>query len=88
MKNLGRILWWDEKLKRGAIESSDGREFLFDGSCLVSKISRKAVGKIVQFSQDKKSRGALLAKQVQLAAVKELRTDHQEDLNRLRDLAA
>jgi hypothetical protein len=88
MKNLGRILWWDEKLKRGAIESSDGKEFLFDASSVVSKISRRSVGKIVQFAQDKKSRNALLAKQVELAAVKELRSDYQEDLNRLRELAA
>lgn len=89
MKIIGRIIWWDEKYGRGAIESSDGREFIFDSSCFDGKrISRRSIGKIVSFQQDRKIKQSLIAKQVELVSARDLNSSQEKQFKALRDIAA
>ena len=89
MNLIGKILWWDEKYRRGAIESSDGSEFFFDGSSIkLSRITRKSAGKIVSFLPNKRIKTCLVAKEVQIVASKDLKGKQERLVRALKDLAA
>lgn len=49
MKRLGKILWWDEKYKKGVIETYEGKELFFDSSCTSSCLTRLSAGEFVTF---------------------------------------
>lgn len=52
MKIVGKVLWWDEKYKRGVIVDDSRNEYYFDSSVLQGSITNLKSNKLVVFEID------------------------------------
>ena len=68
MQHVGKILWWNDKRKIGAIEDSRGNQIYFDISCLVNS-PKKSIkeNQYVTFQLDSEVDNCLSATKVKFA---------------------
>lgn len=74
MKNIGKVLWWNERDGFGVIEDTIGNEFYFDTSVVDAPRGLSiARDQIVTFSQNRNVNDCLCADDVRVPRVSETR---------------
>ena len=74
MKNIGKVLWWNERDGFGVIEDTAGNEIYFDSSVVDAPRGKSITrDQIVTFTQNKKVKDCLCADNVRIPRMSETR---------------